>query len=345
MQSPFRKLVRISVILFATVLLFNFFGYYLANRKSAENEALIAARSLSGRQQTLSQVIAKQAAVLTGGLYGESETKKFRDSLSSALASFKIQEKQLQKTLGQPGILLPARVFEIRLLLSYVNPYYNSIVRISDEILGQDSLIFGKNKRLYLREILESESKYLPLMRDITNQFTVILSEKTNEKSAIEIGKFLSLIIAIICMIILVLEPAFRRGEKNFRDLQDAKNELQVEKTHLNSLLQSQTNYLVRIDRMGKFSYANAAFLKSFGYGEEQVLDKVFFTMIFPEDVRRCREVAKECWEKPGSIVKLLIRKPISHSREFIWTDWEFLALSDDRGLVKEIQGIGIKRN
>ena len=74
MQSPFRKLVRISIVLFATVLLCNFFAYYLVNKKSAENEELILARSLSGRQQTLSQVIAKQAALIAGGLYGEAET-------------------------------------------------------------------------------------------------------------------------------------------------------------------------------------------------------------------------------------------------------------------------------
>ena len=53
-------------------------------------------------------------------------------------------------------------------------------------------------------------------------------------------AKFLSLVVAIICLIILVLEPAFKRGETNFRDLQKAKNELQVEKKHLDSLLISQ---------------------------------------------------------------------------------------------------------
>ena len=78
MQSPFRKLVRISIVLFATVLLCNFFAYYLVNKKSAENEELIAARSLAGRQQTLSQVIAKQAALITGSLYGEAETQQFK---------------------------------------------------------------------------------------------------------------------------------------------------------------------------------------------------------------------------------------------------------------------------
>src|ERR1700674_2915445 len=97
MQSPFRKLVRISVVLFATVLLCNFFAYYLVNKKSAENEELITARSLAGRQQTLSQVIAKRAAIINGGFYGDAETCQIKDSLAITLNDFKKQQEQLLK--------------------------------------------------------------------------------------------------------------------------------------------------------------------------------------------------------------------------------------------------------
>jgi PAS domain S-box-containing protein len=342
MQSPFRKLVRISIVLFATVLLCNFFAYYLVNKKSAENEELIIARSLAGRQQTLSQVIAKEAALIASGLYGDSETRDLKDSLSTALATFKRQEELLQQGVEKSKTPLPALVFNIRILFSYINPYYNSIQSIGQDIVQEDSVIFRINKRLYLQRLIESENKFLPLMRDITSQFTIILNEKNKESSAIEVGKFLSLVVAIICLIILVLEPAFKKGEINFRDLQKAKNELQVEKTHLDSLLQSQTNYLIRIDRKGNFSYANQAFLKGFGYREEEILNQLFINSIFPKDMARCREVANECWDNPGKIVKLLIRKPFKNSNAFVWTDWEFLALSDDSGEVKEIQGIGL---
>jgi PAS domain S-box-containing protein len=342
MQSPFRKLVRISIVLFAIVLLCNFFAYYLGNKKSAENEELIAARSVSGRQQTLSQVIAKQAAIIAGGLYGEAETRAIRDSMVNTLAAFKMQQEELQSRVEKSKTPLPAHVFKIRILFSYINPYYNSIERIGQDIVQEDSVIFRINKRMYLQRLMESERKYLPLMRDITSEFTIILNEKNNESSAIEVGKFLSLVVAIICLIILVLEPAFKRGERNFRDLQKAKNELQLEKKHLDSLLQSQTNYLIRIDRKGNFSYANQAFLKAFGYGEDEVINKFFFGTIFPKDLVRCREVANECWNNPGKIVKLLIRKPFKNSTDFVWTDWELLALSDERGHVNEIQGIGL---
>ena len=240
MQSPFRKLVRISIVLFATVLLCNFFAYYLVNKKSAENEELILARSLAGRQQTLSQVIAKQAAIINGGIYGEAETCRLKDSLAIALSDFSKQQEQLLKWVEQSKSPLPAHLFKIRLLFSYINPYYSSIRQIGQDIIQDDSVIFHINKRLYLHRLIESEDKYLPLMRDITGQFTLLLNEKNKESSAIEVGKMLSLIVAIICLIILVLEPAFKRGETNFRDLQKAKNELQVEKTQLDSLLLSQ---------------------------------------------------------------------------------------------------------
>jgi PAS domain S-box-containing protein len=342
MQSPFRKLVRISIVLFATVLLCNFFAYYLVNKKSAENEELITARSLSGRQQTLSQVIAKQAAVIAGGLYSPQETERFRDSLAAALAVFKSQQEQLLSRIGQTKTPLPAQVFKIRILFSYINPYYNSIQSIGRDFLQEDTIVFKSNKRLYLKRLIESENKFLPVMRDITSQFTILLNEKNEESSAIEVGKFLSLVIAIICLIILVLEPAFKKGEINFRDLQKAQNELQGEKKLLDSLLQSQTNYLIRIDRNGNFSYANQAFLRAFGYEEHEVLNKFFLGTIFPRDLIHCREVANQCWNNPGKIVKLLIRKPFKNSKEFVWTDWELLALSDENGHVKEIQGIGL---
>lgn len=342
MQSPFRKLVRISIVLFAIVLLCNFFGYYLGNKKSAENEQFVVARTLSGRQQTLCQTIAKQVAIIEGSVYGYTETQRIRDSLGSTLNSFRVQQEDLQSRMDHSRMPLPTQVFKIRLLFSYINPYYKGILTTAKQVLVEDSTILQINKRMYLQQLLENEARFLPLMRDITAQYSLIVNEKSEETSAIEAGKFISLIVAIICLIILVLEPAFKRGERNFKDLQSAKNELMQEKKHLDSLLQSQTNYLIRIDREGRFTYSNQAFLKAFGYQEEEILNTLFFATIFQKDLVRCRAVAEDCWNNPGKIVKLQIRKPFNHSKLFVWTDWEFLALSDETGEVKEIQGIGL---
>jgi len=162
MQSPFRKLVRISIVLFATVLLCNFFAYYLVNKKSAENEELILARSLSGRQQTLSQVISTQAALITGGLYGESATRQIKDSLLSVLSTFKIQQEQLQKKVEQSKTPLPAHVFKIRILFSYINPYYNSIESIGQDLCQEDTVVFRINKRMYLQRLIKVKPSIYP---------------------------------------------------------------------------------------------------------------------------------------------------------------------------------------
>jgi PAS domain S-box-containing protein len=342
MQSPFRKLVRISIVLFAVVLLCNFFGYYLVHKKSAENEELVNARTIAGRQQTLSQVITKQVAIIEGSVYGVTGTRRVRDSLAVSLAVFRGQQDKLKSKSDETKTALPVPLFRIRLLFSEINPYYEGMLLTAGEMLSDDSVVLQLNKRLYLHQLLENEARFLPLMKEITAQYTQILAQKTEEASAIEAGKFISLLVAIICLIILVLEPAFKRGEKNFQDLQSAKNELLQEKKHLDSLLQSQTNYLIRINREGRFTYSNQAFLKAFNYREEEILNKLFFSTIFQKDIGRCRQAASECWNNPGKIVKLMIRKPFNNSKLFVWTDWEFLALSDETGEVNEIQGIGL---
>jgi len=342
MKSPFRKLIRISIVLFATVLLFNFFGYYLMNKKSAENDEVAIARSLSGRQQVLSQIIAKDAVLLTNDIVTEKQVQITKDSLAVALVAFQRQQELLQNQLEQTKMPLPQSVFKIRLLFSTIKPYYKDLLAIGQELVQADSTLLVMNRRLYLNAMMDNEQKYLTAMKDITSQYAVILNEKNSEKSVIETGKFFSLIIAIICLIILVLEPAFRRGEKNYKELQDARNELLNEKKHLASILQFQTNYVIRINRNGHFTYANTAFLRTFDYSEAEIQQTLFFETIFPKDITRCRQIADECWENPGKIVQLLIRKPFRNSKQFLWTDWEFLALTDENGYVKEIQGIGV---
>jgi PAS domain S-box-containing protein len=342
MKSPFRKLIRISVVLFALVLLFNFFGYYLMHLNSTQNTKFVEAKSISGRQQTLSQVIAKDAAILAGDILNTTQSDILKDSLTNALVNFQHQEEMLKNEAEQMQLPVPQSIFQIKLLFSSAHLYYKSIYAIGKEMAQSDSALIGMNRKLYMREMLSDEQKYLSLMKEITNRYTVVLNEKSSEASTIDAGKFISLIAAIVCLIILVLEPAFKRGEKNYNELQKARNELLQEKKYLTSILQSQTNYVVRINRVGNFTYANPAFLNTFKHTEEEVRNKFFYETIFPKDMLRCQQVADDCWKNPGKISRILIKKPIGNTREFLWTEWEFIALTDDSGYVKEIQGIGL---
>src|SRR5579871_124315 len=342
MKSPFRKLIRISVVLFALVLLFNFFGYYLMHVKSAEDEEITEAKSVAGRQQTLSQLITKNGLLLLNESTTPDQFSAAKDSLQKAITVFKQQQEYLHKQLGIQTLPLPQSVFKIRLLLSTVQPYYQNFAAVAEEMSQADSSLISINKKLYIRQLLYNEQNYLPILKDVTTQYCIISNEKRSEASTIDASKFLSLIIAIICLVILVLEPAFKKGETNYSELQKARNELLQEKQYLSSILQSQTNYVIRINRVGHFTYANPSFLNTFKHTKEDISSKFFYETIFPKDMVRCQQVADECWKNPGKVAKMLIKKPIGTTRDFLWTEWEFLALTDDRGQVKEIQAIGL---
>ena len=341
MKSPFRKLIRISVVLFVLVLLFNFFGYYYNHIRSIENKELIEAVNRSGHQQTLSQLIAKESILLLT----DPEHKKadlLKDTLSKHLLLFQNEQDFLQKQAGSTPTPVPQRIFQIKLLLSSSRQYFLPMLDIGEEITQSDSALLAMNKNMYLRELLYNEQKFSALMEQVTRTYSEMVNEKSRDVSTLDTGKFISLIIAIICLISLVLEPAFKKGERNYKELQKAKNELLNEKKFLASILQSQTNYVIRINRTGHFTYANPAFLKTFGYTEQEIQHILFYTTIFPKDLARCQQVANECWNNPGKVSRLLIRKPIGQSRQFLWTEWEFLALPGENGQVNEIQGIGL---
>jgi len=341
MKSPFRKLIRISVILFVLVLLFNFFGYYINHLKSLENRELTEAIHQSAQQQSRSQLITRESILLLN----DPEKKAIpalKDSLSRHLAIFLAEQELLQKQAGGAKPPVPDKIFQIKLLLSSSQQFFQSLVAIGQELAQGDSAFVAINRHLYLRDLLHSEQEYSALMDQVTVYYSALANEKNGEVSTIDTGKFISLVIAIICMALLVLEPAFKKGETNYNELQKARNELLNEKKFLASILQSQTNYVIRIHRNGHFTYTNPAFRTTFGYTEQELQHVLFYNTIFPKDLARCQQVANECWNNPGKISRLLIRKPIGQSRQFLWTEWEFLALQDENGQVNEIQGIGL---
>ena len=340
MKSPFRKLVRISVVLFVLVLLFNFFGYYINHIRSLENKELIEAINRSSHQQALCQRITKQAVLMLDHPEMIREDNN-ADSLANLTAVFTVNQKSLVQQINSTPTPVPQKVFDIKLALSAAQPWFESISVISREISQSDSAALVNNRKVYLRDLLTAESKYNPLMADVSTRFSEMVQDQSSDMAKIETSKLAVLILAIIGLIILVLEPAFKKGERNYKELQKARNDLLNEKKFLASILQSQTNYVIRINRNGIFTYANPAFLNTFGYSESEIQNILFYTTIFPKDLTRCQQVAEDCWNNPGKVARLIIRKPIGHTRDFIWTEWEFLALQGENGKIEEIQGIG----
>jgi PAS domain S-box-containing protein len=342
MKSPVRKLVRIAVVLLAAVLLFNFFGYYMIHLSSKQNEQMVKLVNISGQQQTFGQIITKDVLLLTKGNLPEAEHQATRDQLQHATDSFIVCNQLLRDKLkivkDEP---VTADLLEITRDLTNAQTHFKGIVAVAQEVLQADSQLLAINGSLYKQQILYSERKFFPLMNEVVQRYTGVVTDRIEESSTINTGKFISLIVALICLIFLVIDPLLRSNRKNYEALQMARNALLREKKYLSSILNSQTNYVIRIDRNGNFTYANPQFLKTFGYSENEVMGVPFYTTIHPKDLHRCQEVAEQCWLHPGTVYKLLIKKPIKQTSNFQWTDWEFIALQNEDG-VSEIQGIGV---
>jgi len=119
-----------------------------------------------------------------------------------------------------------------------------------------------------------------------------------------------------------------------------AYHEALVREQFLNSLIDSQTNFLIRFDTEGCFTFANKQFLKKLGYKKGELAGKHFSLVTIPEEMDMCAKAFVYCVKHPGKVV------PLAHKKRDKWgnlfdTEWEFISVTNDEGKVVAIQGIG----
>lgn len=340
MNTPFRKIFRMAIIIVAGILLFNFFGYTLSDRKSRENEELVKVTDIAAQQLTLSQMVVKSSLIFIDGQLSETDAQQLREELENDISGFSSNNNILERKIRLTRIPVTLNTLEAKRLFNNAQFHLKSIIAVTKEVAQSDSDLVRLNGALYKRELLQNEKKLRPILNDLSVSLKKVLDEKIAEGDTINTSKFISLVVALICLILLVIEPLFRSGRKNFDALQKARNELLQEKQYLASILNTQTNYVIRIDQSGNFTFANPEFLRTFGHEENSLLHTPFYATILTKDIPKCQKVADACWANPGQIFKLLIKKPVLHSKELLWTEWEFLALRNEQD-VYEIQGIG----
>jgi PAS domain S-box-containing protein len=342
MNTPFRKLIRIAIVLISVIIVFNFFGFFLLRSKSEESRKQNSMSNVAARQRMLSQTIVKDAVLLLSLPESDSGLKHTRDRLKTDLVEFEQNSRVLRGELPLPDGKYAPNNFELTKILAKSQTYIRSIVAVGNEVALADSMLIAINRRLYTYHLVYNETRLAPLLEELNNTLLLEMKEKSNEASTINIGKLVSLIVALLFLAILVLEPLFKSNKKNLYELHEARNKLLKEQKYLASIVNSQTNYLIRIDKGGNFTFANPEFLKTFRYNINDILGTPFYNAIFAKDAQRCKTIAEECWTSPGVIFKMTIRKPINKTNDYLWTEWELIGLQDDAGVVSEIQGIGI---
>lgn len=335
-----RKLIRLALVIIAGVLLVSFFRYYLDFTASRENKRLAEIIGQTENQRELSQRISNAALLLllNNNLSAE-EYKNARIRLDSFTTEFDQQQQKLRQALDNKTTAGGQSELSIQTEFSNSAGAFLATVREiakadSDQIITDNVLLTNRLRQ----DAATLQTSFDALVRHHVPQ----LISKEQSTASFNTGKLISLLIALVCLLMLLLEPLLRTNKNNLHRLQLAKVELMQEKKYLSSILNSQTNYVIRLDKNGHFTYANPAFLSSFDYDPALLIGSPFFNYIFPKDIPRCREAAEQCWKNPGKILRMLIKTPIGKSRQFVWTEWEFIALFNDDTSVTEIQGIGL---
>ncbi|HEY4195207.1 MAG TPA: PAS domain S-box protein [Mucilaginibacter sp.] len=106
------------------------------------------------------------------------------------------------------------------------------------------------------------------------------------------------------------------------------------------SLIDSQTNFLVRINSDCQFTFANKWFFKTLGYKKTDIIGKPFSVIALSEEKELCEQAFKNCIKNPGKVVSLKHRK-LDAKGITQWIKWEFIAIAGDDAQVSELQGVG----
>jgi PAS domain S-box-containing protein len=109
----------------------------------------------------------------------------------------------------------------------------------------------------------------------------------------------------------------------------------------LGSLVNSISNFLVRIGLNGHLSFVNHTYCEKMGVTEKELIGMPAINDVYEGDKRKMEEVVKQCIQNPGSYISTVIRKVKRNTKEIIHTEWEFIALQNNENNVTEIQGIG----
>ncbi len=329
MNTPFRKILRIAILVVAGALLFNFFGYYLVYRKSHENEKLVRFSDITAKQRMLSQVMTKDALILIDAELPETADTTLRSALKTDLASFISNNELLQKEISLPNIPVSQNTLEIKRLFNNSQTHFKSIVAVATEVLQADSLMIEMNSTLYKRELFQSENKFSPLMAEIIERYSKVIEGKNEDAAAINTSKFISLVIALLCLVLLVIEPLFRSGRKNYEALLN--NELKFR------LLAEHSEDIITVNSIdGTLQYVSPSVQRVLGYSQQEVEGKNIYDYVHIDDLYKFSPTGES--QTLNEIVNLTIRYRMRCKNEdYIWLETIIKPVKEENVVVKLI--------
>lgn len=133
-------------------------------------------------------------------------------------------------------------------------------------------------------------------------------------------------------------------GRGSLTDIHDQKMtdlELERNKERLENLVNTQTNYVVRTDMEGYFTYVNNKYHADFSHLHPGgILNAYSLKSVCTYHQEIAQETVYRCIQNPGEIIKIELDK-IGKDGNPVTTFWEFVCLTDSAGKPTEIQCMG----
>lgn len=126
-------------------------------------------------------------------------------------------------------------------------------------------------------------------------------------------------------------------------DLIATQERLKTSEARYRGFYESQTNFVIRTDLEGNYSYVNKKFMEDFGwiYPDGEILGKSCMPSICEHDQHRVIEVVEKCLENPEEVFKIEVDKP-KRGGGTVTTLWDFICMVDGKGDPFEIQCMGV---
>lgn len=119
---------------------------------------------------------------------------------------------------------------------------------------------------------------------------------------------------------------------------------LQVSEARLKAIFESQTNYMLRTDLQGNYTFYNDKFRCDFGwlYEGKEIIGENSMSSILAYHHERVAETVVKCFEELNTVFQVFVDKPRKDGKGVVTTLWDFICLTDSKGKPSEIQCVGI---
>jgi PAS domain S-box-containing protein len=126
-------------------------------------------------------------------------------------------------------------------------------------------------------------------------------------------------------------------------EIKNREEQLLANEKLLRNLTDAQTNFVIRVDLSGKYTYCNQKYEEIFSWralGEKLIGSECLKTVV-PHDIQHAFNVAEQCLMQPNIVFQIALDKVAGDGR-VLHTLWDLVCLTDEQGCPREIQGTGM---